>query len=246
MADDGEAELNLPREDATERDRPGENGQDSPGATASGTSVDQGRPIPVIKDPRSPGMEVTMDVDGPGTNGDRMKVLAPTLPPFLQVRQGIMPVDAVGFWGFRGPGGQLTGKKAQVDSHVFTDPQDKDVISDRRDLHWSMEIVLMDTLARLQRDLNDMRAKTRYLRSPGVRNALRPTGHVTFTSTKVPRFAGATSLEQYHQVFDAIVLSNGWDDATAALQLLSHLEGDALNVTVSCGAGAAGRLPATI
>ena len=33
-------------------------------------------------------------------------------------------------------------------------------------------------------------------------------------------------------VFDAIVLSNGWDDATVALQLLSHLEGDALNVAL--------------
>ena len=28
------------------------------------------------------------------------------------------------------------------------------------------------------------------------------------------------------------MLSNGWDDASAALQLLSHLEGDALNVTL--------------
>ena len=56
--------------------------------------------------------------------------------------------------------------------------------------------------------------------------------HVAFTSTKVTRFAGTTSWEQYHHVFDAIVLSNGWDDATAALQLLSHLEGDALNVAL--------------
>ena len=31
------------------------------------------------------------------------------------------------------------------------------------------------------------------------------------------RFGGTTSWEQYRQVFDAIVLSNGWDDATAAL-----------------------------
>ena len=53
-----------------------------------------------------------------------------------------------------------------------------------------------------------------------------------FTTTKVPRFAGTTSWEQYWQVFDAIVLSNGWDDATAALQLLSHLEEDALNVAL--------------
>ena len=33
-------------------------------------------------------------------------------------------------------------------------------------------------------------------------------------------------------MFDAIVLSNGWDDATAALQLLSRLAGDALNVAL--------------
>ena len=32
--------------------------------------------------------------------------------------------------------------------------------------------------------------------------------------------------------FDAMVPSNGWDDATAALQLLSHLEGDTLNVAL--------------
>ena len=31
-------------------------------------------------------------------------------------------------------------------------------------------------------------------------------------------------------MFDAIVRSNGWDNDTAALQLFSHLEGDALNV----------------
>ena len=48
--------------------------------------------------------------------------------------------------------------------------------------------------------------------------------------TKVPRFDGTTSWEQYHQVFEAIVWSNGWDNDTAALQLFSHLEGDALNV----------------
>ena len=48
----------------------------------------------------------------------------------------------------------------------------------------------------------------------------------------MPKFNGATSWEQYQQVFDAIVLSNGWDDVTAALQLLSHLEGDALNVAL--------------
>ena len=31
-------------------------------------------------------------------------------------------------------------------------------------------------------------------------------------------------------MIEAIVRSNGWDNDTAALQLFSHLEGDALNV----------------
>ena len=53
---------------------------------------------------------------------------------------------------------------------------------------------------------------------------------VAFTTTKVPQFDGTTSWEQYRQVLDAIVWSNGWDNDMAALQLFSHLEGDALNV----------------
>ena len=52
------------------------------------------------------------------------------------------------------------------------------------------------------------------------------------TTTNVPMFSGVTSWDQYRQAFDAIVRSNGWDDATVALQLLSHLEGDTLNVTL--------------
>ena len=90
----------------------------------------------------------------------------------------------------------------------------------------------MDTVARLQRDLDDMRTESRYLRIPGVRDSLRQPRQVTFTSTKVPKFAGVTSWDQYRQVFNAIVWSNGLDDATAALQLLFHLEGDALNVAL--------------
>ena len=74
--------------------------------------------------------------------------------------------------------------------------------------------------------------ESRYLRTPRGRDSLRQPRQVTFTSTKVPKFAGVTSWEQYRQVFNAIVCSNGWDDTTATLQLLSHLEGDALNVAL--------------
>ena len=53
-----------------------------------------------------------------------------------------------------------------------------------------------------------------------------------FTSMLVPRYSGKSNREQYREVFEAIVRSNGWDDVTAALQLLSHLDGDALNVAL--------------
>ena len=84
----------------------------------------------------------------------------------------------------------------------------------------------------MQQDLADIRAENRLLRTPGVQPVVHTPRQAAFTTTKVPRFGGTTSWEQYRQVFDAIVLSNGWDDATAALQLLSHLKGDALNVAL--------------
>ena len=79
--------------------------------------------------------------------------------------------------------------------------------------------------------LDDIRAESGQLRTLGVPPVVLTPRQAAFTTTKVPWFAGTTSWEQYRQVFDAIVL-NGWDDATAALQLFSHLEGGALNVAL--------------
>ena len=53
-----------------------------------------------------------------------------------------------------------------------------------------------------------------------------------FTSTSVPMYAGKSSWDQYRQVFEAIVCSNGWDGVTATLQLVSHLKEDTLNVAL--------------
>ena len=89
----------------------------------------------------------------------------------------------------------------------------------------------MDTVALLQLDMEEKRAGFRCHRTPGGRTSPGHPRQVAFTSTNVPRFAGVTSWEQYRQVFDAIVRSDG-SDATAALQLLSHLEGDAQNVAL--------------
>ena len=91
---------------------------------------------------------------------------------------------------------------------------------------------LVDMVARMQVDLADLRAENRMLRTPIVPQSVRAPRQAAFTMTKVPRFDGTTSWEQYKQVFDAIVSSNGWDNDTVALQLFSHLEGDALNVAL--------------
>ena len=123
-------------------------------------------------------------------------------------------------------------KGTRVAPHIFTEARDKDDGSDRRNVPWSPENILIDTVARLQRDVADIRAESRQVRTSEVPPVVPTTRQAAFTTTKAPRFAGTTSWEQYRQVFDAIELSNGWDDATAALQLLSHLEGDALNVAL--------------
>ena len=82
----------------------------------------------------------------------------------------------------------------------------------------------------MQQDLSRLRDENHLLRTPAVPQVVQASRRAAFTSTKVPRFDGTTSWEQYRHVFDAIVWSNGWDNDTAALQLFSHLEGDALNV----------------
>ena len=56
-----------------------------------------------------------------------------------------------------------------------------------------------------------------FLRTPRALVPVPLVRQAALTTTKVPWFNGSTSWEQYQQVFDAIVLSNGWDDATAVL-----------------------------
>ena len=82
-------------------------------------------------------------------------------------------------------------------------------------------------------ELEDVVAwKLGYGGARGPANSSQTTRRSGYMSTPVPRYSGKSSWEQYWQVFEAIVCSNGWDDVTAALQLLSHLDGDALNVAM--------------
>ena len=85
---------------------------------------------------------------------------------------------------------------------------------------------------RLQKDFDDCRTELELARKHTPAVALRPPRRLGFTSTPVPRYSRKSNREQYCEVFEAIVCSNGWDDVTAALQLLAHLDGDALNVAL--------------
>ena len=87
-------------------------------------------------------------------------------------------------------------------------------------------------IIKLQRDLEEARAESRYLRAQPVNSPAVAVSAVKFTRTPVPRYDGISDWDQYREVYEAIVISNGWDDLTAALQLLAHLDGEALNVAL--------------
>ena len=78
---------------------------------------------------------------------------------------------------------------------------------------------------KLQRDLEEAKSESRYLRAKPVDSPVVAASHLRFTKTPVPRYDGISDWDQYREVFEAIVASNGWNDLTAALQLLAHLDG---------------------
>ena len=82
-------------------------------------------------------------------------------------------------------------------------------------------------VVRLQQDMADYREELELNRTQTPAVSTRPPKRMS-----VPRFSGKSNWEQYRQVFEAIARSNGWDNVTAALQLLSHMDVDALNVAL--------------
>ena len=68
---------------------------------------------------------------------------------------------------------------------------------------------------KLQRDLEEAKAESRYFHAKRLENPVVAPNRRRFTSTPVPRYAGGSNWDQYREVFEAIVCSNGWDEMTA-------------------------------
>ena len=103
---------------------------------------------------------------------------------------------------------------------------------------------LEQRLLRLQKDLEEAKVESRYLRGNRSANLGGTPNRPRFISTPVPRYAGGSNWNQYGEVFEAIVCSNGWDEVTASLQLVAHLDGEAgvLLKTLSAHYASPGRL----
>ena len=189
---------------------------------------------PVIED--RPPLEATGGVDG------RKPDQAPMLSPGRQIlmeeevitppRGGRPTVKNQGLpprGGRPAPEPQGSPRGVQAVPNFFTESRSRDSgLEYQKDIGSPVDI-LVDTVARMQQDLSRLREENRLLRTPAIPQVVQTPRRAAFTSTKVPRFDGTTSWEQY-RVFDATVRSNGWDNDTAALQLFSHLEGGTLNV----------------
>ena len=166
-----------------------------------------------------------------GRNVEQHGILAPLLPLEWQILQE-EEVTTPPRGGCPAPEPQVPPGGARAVPQICSEVRSQDGGSDRWKDVGSPVNVLVDRVARMQQDLVNLRAENRMLRTPGVPQVVRAPRQAAFPTTKVPRFGATTSWEQYRQVFDAIVRSNGWDNDTAALQLFSHLEGDTLNVAL--------------
>ena len=161
----------------------------------------------------------------------------PQLPPEQQIRQEEEVQTPPRREPHRNEGHQPRGPRAMTDGTVLApgglaDQRTDTAGRNQQTDEWSPVAALENTVSRMQRDIEDLQTENRFLRTPRAPVSVPLVRQAVLTTTKVPWFNGSTSWEQYQQVFDAQVLSNGWDDATAALQLLSHLQDDALSVAL--------------
>ena len=100
------------------------------------------------------GTEATGDMDGLEVKEGGMRAPAPKLPPPRQdiLGAGVVTPPEERHGGLRAPETRLPQKGTRVAPQIFTEARDRDVGTHRRNVPWSPEDVLIDTVARLQRD----------------------------------------------------------------------------------------------
>ena len=158
---------------------------------------------------------------GKEENVNLRDIVVPRLQPEQQIRQEEEVQTPPRREPRRNEGHQPRGPRAMTDESVLGPgdlvDQRKDTAGrNRQNNEWSPVAALEDTVSRMQRDLEDLQTENRFLRTPRAPVPVPLVRQAALTTTKVPWFNGSTSWEQYQQVFDAIVLSNGWGDVTAA------------------------------
>ena len=175
----------------------------------------------------------TIEVDRPvddvlgatlsGTEQDRnfRDTSVPKLPPEQQIRHEEEVQTPPRREPHRNEGHQPRGPRAMTDGTVLgpgglAEQRTDTVGRNRQTDEWSPVVALENIVSRMQRDIEDLQTENRFLRTPRTPMSVPFVQQAALTTTKVPWFNGSTSWEQYQQVLDAIVLSNGWDDATAA------------------------------
>ena len=159
---------------------------------------------------------------GKEENVNLRDIVVPRLPPEQQIRQEKEVKTPTRREPRRNEGHQPRGPWAITDESVLATgglvDQRKDTAGrNRQNDEWSPVAALENTVSRMQRDLEDLQTENRFLRTPRAPVPVPLVRQAALTTTKVPWFNGSTSWEQYQQVFDAIVLSNGWGDVTATL-----------------------------
>ena len=76
---------------------------------------------------------------------------------------------------------------------IFTEVRPREGAPDRQKDVGSPVDRLVDTVARMQVDLADLRGENRMLRTPKVSQSVCAPRQTAFTTTKVPRFDGTTT-----------------------------------------------------
>ena len=133
-----------------------------------------------------------LDLEAAGGTGDRKVEHHGSHAPLLSPERHILFEEKVTTpprGGRPAPVTQVPPGGARAVPQIFTEVHRRDGGRDRKkDVGWPVDM-LVDTVAQ----------------------GVRAPRQAAFTTTKVARFDGTTSWEQFKQVFDAIVSSNGWD-----------------------------------